>query len=69
MLSAAVAAVRKMTRALLACDSSGQLAAGFALGMIVGLVPQGNLIGLSLCVLLFSLRCNKGLTLVAEGTR
>ncbi len=31
--------------------------------MIIGLVPKGNLIALSLCVLLFSMRCNKGLGL------
>jgi uncharacterized protein (TIGR03546 family) len=33
--------------------------------MIIGLVPKGNLIAVSLCVLLFSLRVNKGLALVA----
>jgi uncharacterized protein (TIGR03546 family) len=33
--------------------------------MIIGLVPKGNLIAVSLCVLLFSLRVNKGLGLLA----
>ena len=33
--------------------------------MVIGLVPKGNLIALSLCVLLFSMRCNKGLGLMA----
>jgi uncharacterized protein (TIGR03546 family) len=33
--------------------------------MIIGVVPKSNLIGLSLCVLMFSLRCNKGLGLTA----
>jgi len=65
MLSAVVAVPRRLIHALLAHNSSGQLAAGFAVGMIIGLVPKGNLIALSLCVLLFSLRCNKGLALVA----
>ncbi|MEX0611985.1 MAG: TIGR03546 family protein [Pirellulales bacterium] len=65
MLSSTIAPFRKTVRALLAFNSLGQLAAGFVLGMIVGLVPKGNLIALSLCVLLFSLRCNKGLALVA----
>ncbi len=65
MLSNAVAIVRTTTRALVASNSSGQLAAGFALGMIIGLVPKGNLIALSLCVLLFSLRCNKGMAILS----
>jgi uncharacterized protein (TIGR03546 family) len=50
---------------LLASDSPSQLAAGFTLGMIIGLVPKGNLIAMSLCVLLFSLRVNKGMALSA----
>jgi uncharacterized protein (TIGR03546 family) len=49
----------------MASNSPHQLAAGFTLGMIIGLVPKGNLIVLSLCVLLFSLRLNKGLALAA----
>ena len=65
MFSAVVAPIRRITHGLLACHSSGQLAAGFALGMIIGLMPKGNLIALSLCVLLFSLRCNKGLAILA----
>ena len=54
-----------MLHGLLASDSPNQLAAGFTLGMIIGLVPKGNLIAVSLCVLLFSMRVNKGLALVA----
>jgi uncharacterized protein (TIGR03546 family) len=65
MLSDAVAVLRRVCRALLASDAPGQLAAGFTIGMIIGLVPKGNLIALSLCVLLFSIRCNKGLGLAA----
>jgi uncharacterized protein (TIGR03546 family) len=61
----AVAILRRVLQALLASDSPSQLAAGFTLGMIIGLVPKGNLIAVSLCVLLFSLRVNKGLALVA----
>jgi uncharacterized protein (TIGR03546 family) len=49
----------------LASNAPGQLAAGFTIGMIIGFVPKGNLIALSLCVLLFSIRCNKGLGLAA----
>jgi len=65
MFSALVAPIRQVVHALVAANSPSQLAAGFALGMIIGFLPKGNLIALSLCVLLFSLRCNKGLALVA----
>jgi uncharacterized protein (TIGR03546 family) len=63
MLSDSVAALRKFCRALLASNAPEQLALGFTIGMMIGLVPKGNLIALSLCVLLFSMRCNKGLGL------
>jgi uncharacterized protein (TIGR03546 family) len=65
MQSAIVAPLRSVVQALLRNNSSSQLAAGFALGMIVGLMPKGNLIALSLFVMLFSLRCNVGISLVA----
>lgn len=65
MLSHAVAALRTFCRVLLASKAPGQLALGFTIGMVIGLVPKGNLIALSLCVLLFSMRCNKGLGLAA----
>ena len=67
MLSNFVAPVRRVVRALLASNSPPELAAGFTLGMIIGLVPKGNLVALSLCVLLFSLRVNKGLGLAAAA--
>jgi len=65
MLSQVVRPLRVTLQALLAGDSPRQLAAGFSLGMVLGLMPKGNLIALSLCVLLFSLRVNKRLALVA----
>ena len=65
MLSSFVSPFRKLVHALLASDSPSQLAAGFTLGMLIGLVPKGNLIAVSLCVLLFSLRINKGLAVAA----
>lgn len=61
MLSNAVAPLRKFCRTLLASHAPEQLALGFTIGMVIGLMPKGNLIALSLCVLLFSMRCNKGL--------
>src|SRR3990172_4676560 len=57
--------VRRLVQALLAHDAPKQLAAGFALGMVLGLVPKGNLIAVSLLVLLFSLRVNAGMGLIA----
>jgi uncharacterized protein (TIGR03546 family) len=63
MLSDSVTALRKFCRVLLASKAPEQLALGFTIGMVIGLVPKGNLIALSLCVLLFSMRCNKGLGL------
>jgi uncharacterized protein (TIGR03546 family) len=65
MPSDAVAALRKFCRVLLSSSAPGQLAAGFTIGMMIGIVPKGNLVALSLCVLLFSIRCNKGLGLAA----
>lgn len=64
MSSASIPVVRRLARVLLASNAPGQLAAGFTIGMMIGLVPKGNLIALSLCVLLFSMRCNKGIGLV-----
>jgi uncharacterized protein (TIGR03546 family) len=65
MLSQFVRLLRHSIAALIASDSPRQLAAGIALGMVLGLVPKGNLIALSLCVLVFSLRVNTSLALVA----
>jgi uncharacterized protein (TIGR03546 family) len=67
MLSDAVAALRKFCRVLLASNAPEQLALGFTIGMVIGLVPKGNFIALSLCMLLFSMRCNKGLGLAAAA--
>jgi uncharacterized protein (TIGR03546 family) len=64
MFSDLVALVRKAARLVLADSAPNQLAAGFTLGMIIGIVPKSNLIALSLCVLLFSLRCNKGFAIM-----
>jgi uncharacterized protein (TIGR03546 family) len=65
MLHVVVAPFRRAANSLVASSSPGELAAGFTLGMIIGVMPKTNLIALSLCVLLFSLRCNKGFALLA----
>jgi len=59
--------VRRTVDALVAHHSPRELAAGFALGMVLGLVPKGNLIAVSLLLLLFSLRVNAGMGLVAAA--
>jgi uncharacterized protein (TIGR03546 family) len=64
MFASLLRPVRGILEALLAHDAPRQLAAGFALGMLLGLVPKGNLIAVSLLVLLFSLRVNAGLGLL-----
>lgn len=65
MFDAVLRPLRRLVQALLAYDASREIAAGFALGMVLGLVPKGNLIAVSLLVLIFSLRVNKGISLVA----
>lgn len=41
------------------------LAAGFALGAAIGLIPKGNLFAVVFLLLFFALRLNKGLALLA----
>ena len=65
MLAPWIALLRKMIHSLVAHGAPTQLAAGFTIGMVVGLLPKGNLVALSLCVLLFSQCVNKGLSLIA----
>lgn len=65
MVTYLVRPVRTLVEALVTNNSSRELAAGFALGMVLGLVPKGNLIAVSLLVLLFSLRVNRGAGLLA----
>lgn len=63
MVSDIVSRLRLFSNSLLTSSAPGQIAAGFTLGMLIGVMPKSNLIALSLCVVLFSLRCNKGLGL------
>jgi uncharacterized protein (TIGR03546 family) len=55
--------LRFLAQALLLDATPRQLAAGFALGMLIGLVPKGNLIAISLMALFCALRIN-----LAAGT-
>jgi uncharacterized protein (TIGR03546 family) len=65
MISYFVRPFRRAIQLLVSYQLPHELAAGITIGMIVGLMPKGNLIALSLCVLLFSLRVNAGLGLAA----
>jgi uncharacterized protein (TIGR03546 family) len=65
MMSDLLAGLRRLVHAFVGRMSPGELAVGFTVGMIIGVMPKTNLIALSLCVVLFSLRCNKALGLVA----
>ncbi len=64
MLTEAIALLRKCCRSLFAYSAPEQLALGLTIGMVIGLLPKGNLIVLSLCLLLFSVRCNKAIGFV-----
>lgn len=57
--------VRYLAKALVAQESSRQLAAGLALGVMVGLVPKGNLTAVVLAMVLFALRVNLGTGLLS----
>ena len=56
---------RPLVKVLTAADSPEQIALGFALGMLIGLVPKDNLIAISLGVVLFSSRANLGAAALA----
>ena len=53
--------VRLLLKALLNEATPGQLALGFAMGVLIGLVPKGNLIALTLGVILAASRANLGI--------
>jgi uncharacterized protein (TIGR03546 family) len=67
MLSILLRPVRLLARALLVDDSPRQLALGFTLGMVIGLIPKGNLTALALAVVLFSTQVNIGSGLAAAA--
>ena len=65
MVSILLRPVRQLALTLAANDSPRQVAWGFALGMLAGLVPKGNLLAIGLFVLLCALRVNKPAGLLA----
>lgn len=67
MLSFALRPVRQLAQALIANDSPQQIAWGFMIGMLMGLVPKGNLTAILLGMMLLGLRVNKPAGLVGVG--
>jgi uncharacterized protein (TIGR03546 family) len=67
MLSFALRPVRQLAQALVANDSPRQIAWGFVLGMMIGLVPKGNLTAMLFGMLLLGLRVNKPAGLMSAG--
>jgi uncharacterized protein (TIGR03546 family) len=67
MLSLALRPVRLFAQAVIANDSPRQIAWGFTLGMMIGLVPNGNFTALALGMMLLGLRVNKPAGLVGIG--
>ena len=54
---------RLFFKALIVDATPGQMAMGLALGVLVGLVPKGNLLAIGLMMLMCSLRVNLGVGL------
>jgi uncharacterized protein (TIGR03546 family) len=59
--------VRQLAQILIANESPRQVAAGFTLGMMIGLLPKGNLVVLFLTILLCALRVNRTAGLLAAA--
>ncbi|MDA1163071.1 MAG: TIGR03546 family protein [Planctomycetota bacterium] len=57
--------VRFFFKALVTDNTPSQLALGFALGVVIGLVPKGNLLAISLMVVLSAIRVNLGMGMLA----
>lgn len=53
--------LRFLARALAEDNTPTQMALGFSLGLMIGLVPKGNLIAVGLMVILGALRINLGI--------
>ncbi|MFH1920956.1 MAG: TIGR03546 family protein [Planctomycetota bacterium] len=60
MLLHLIRPVRFLAKVFTAAATPRQLALGFALGMLIGLVPKGNLIAATLMVVLLGTRVNLG---------
>ncbi|MBA4106170.1 MAG: hypothetical protein C0485_10450 [Pirellula sp.] len=59
MLTLFLRPVRMLLQALIGNDTPRQTAWGFSLGMMVGLLPKGNLTAIAIAMVLCSLRVNR----------
>lgn len=59
MLSLLIRPLRQVVDIFITNDSPRQIAFGVAIGAVLGLVPKGNLLAVSLLILLFSVRANR----------
>jgi uncharacterized protein (TIGR03546 family) len=67
MLNFLLRPLRLFAQALTANDSPRQTGWGFALGMMVGLLPKGTLLAILLAMLVCALRVNRSAALLAIG--
>jgi uncharacterized protein (TIGR03546 family) len=67
MLNLFLRPLRILAQALIGNDTPRQTAWGFALGMIVGLLPKGNLLAMSFAMLLFGTKVNRAAGLLGIG--
>jgi uncharacterized protein (TIGR03546 family) len=67
MLNLLLRPLRLLAQVLTANDSPRQTAWGFALGMMVGVLPKGTLLAIALAMLLCALRVNRAAGLLAIG--
>lgn len=67
MLTLILRPIRNVAAVLVANDSPRQIAAGAALGVVIGFVPKGNLIAIALLMLLLAIKVNRTAGLLAAG--
>src|SRR5438270_6995166 len=67
MLFNPLSTLQSLFGALQGSDDPSHVAAGFALGAALGLVPKGNLFGLLFILLFFFFRVDKGMAIVTAA--
>jgi uncharacterized protein (TIGR03546 family) len=67
MLNLFLRPLRIFFQALIGNDTPRQTAWGFALGMMVGLLPKGNLVAIAIAMLLFGSRSNRAAGILGIG--
>jgi uncharacterized protein (TIGR03546 family) len=67
MLNLFLRPLRMFAQALIGNDTPRQTAWGFTLGMLVGLLPKGNLVAIVLAMLLFGTRTNRAAGFLGIG--